>query len=381
MNVLLTNSTDIFAGGEDYVLLLARHLRLRRHTVHVAALPDHLLLEKCAAQGIPAIPVDFRGMSRVFGVAAELRGHLRRLGIEVVHSNANYDRTAAAFACLGLQTVHVAGVHSSHSISHNITHRIRNRWLTAHFIADAPAIGELLAREDGIPAGRITVMPIGVENSPRDYDAAMRQKTRAGWRVSPETVVVGNVARLVPFKGHRVLLEAVAQVVRKRQDVLFPVIGDGELRGELQQQAAQLGIEGSLRFLGFQDNLQELYPAFDVYCHSSLEMAAEAFPIAILRALATGLPVVCTEVGGIRQMVREGMSGHLVPPDRPDLLADALLHVIGDRELRTSMGRASFQLFSEKFHASAMAENVEVVYLRAAGMGGTAPKGQVVPQA
>jgi len=378
VNVLLTNSTDIFAGGEDYVLLLARHLRLRRHTVHVAALPGHLLLEKCAAQGIPAVPVDFRGMARVFAVAAELRGHLRRLGIEVVHSNANYDRTAAALACLRTSAVHVAGVHSAHSISHNITHRVRNRWLTARFIADAPAIKDVLVREDGIAADRITVMAIGVENSPRDYDAAMRQKTRASWRVAPETVVVGNVARLVPFKGHRVLLEAVARVVRVRQDVLFPVVGDGELQAELERQAGRLGIQGYVRFLGFQDSLEQIYPAFDVYCHSSLEMAAEAFPIAILRALAAGLPVVATEVGGIRLMVREGVSGHLVPPDDPARLADALLRVVADRELRASMGRASFQLFTEKFHAAAMAENVELEYLRAAGADGGPPKGQVV---
>ena len=77
MNILLTNATSIFAGGEDYVLILARYLRARGHSVLVSALPGHLLLEKCAAAGIPMVPVDYRGMNRVFAVSAQLRREMR----------------------------------------------------------------------------------------------------------------------------------------------------------------------------------------------------------------------------------------------------------------------------------------------------------------
>jgi glycosyltransferase involved in cell wall biosynthesis len=147
--------------------------------------------------------------------------------------------------------------------------------------------------------------------------------------------------------------------------VFFPIVGDGELLGVLQQQAADLGIEPFVRFLGFRDNLHFLYPAFDIYCHSSVEMAAEAFPIAILRALATGLPVVCTNVGGIAQMVENGISGYLTPSEEPQALAGALLKVIADAPLRKSMGKASFELFRRKFHARSMAERVEQVYTTA----------------
>jgi hypothetical protein len=113
MNILLSNSTDIFAGGEDYVFILAKHLRLRGHTVSVSALPGHLLLEKCSSAGIPAVPIDYRGMDRVFAVASTLRRELRSRAIDVVHSNANYDRTAAALAAVGTPTRHVAGIHST----------------------------------------------------------------------------------------------------------------------------------------------------------------------------------------------------------------------------------------------------------------------------
>ncbi len=363
MNILISNSTDIFAGGEDYVFILAKYLTQRGHHIRVSAIPGHLLLRKCAEAGIDTLPVAYTGMSRVFTVAAALRSDLRSYSIDVIHSNANYDRTAAGIATAWSRTRHVASVHSSHSIQHNITHWLRNRWGTDHFIADAESVRKVLVSEDRIAPERITVIPIGVEQSPPEAEREWRHRTRAAWGVNPDTVVIGNVARLVPFKGHRYLLDAIAQVVKRNRTFLCMIIGDGELMRDLQEQAQALGIEPFVRFLGFRDNLQELYPAFDVYCHSSLELEAEAFPLAILRALATGLPVVATRVGGIDLMVREGISGHLTPPKTPERLAEALITVISNAGLRQSMGKASFDLFRSNFHATAMAERVEQVYL------------------
>ncbi len=362
MNILLTNSTDIFAGGEDYVLILAKYLRARGHALWVSALPGHLLLEKCATAGLPTLPIAYSGMDRVFAVSRTLRAHLRALNIHIVHSNANYDRTCAALAAGWSRTRHVAGIHSTHSIQHNLTHWLRNRYGTAHFITDADAGRDVLIREDHIPGERITTVAIGIEDDPPAFRHEMRARKRQQLGVDGTVTVIGNVARLVPFKGHRYLLEAIALVARSEPRVLFPIIGDGELLQELKAQAQMLDVEGVVRFLGFQDHLEEWYPAFDIYTHSSLELAAEMFPIAILRALAAELPVVCTNVGGISLMVEEGRSGFLVPPEDPAKLADALLKVIHDPGRRTAMGTASAELFRGKFHARTMAENVERVY-------------------
>ncbi len=362
VNILLSDSTDIFAGGEDYVLILAKYLKRRGHAVWVSANPGHLLLKKCEEAEIRTVPIPYVGMSRVFHVAAILRTALRAHTIDVVHSNANYDRTCAALAAAFQPVRHVAGVHSAHSIQHNITHWMRNRWGVDQFIADAEAVKNVLTQEDAIPAARITVVPIGVESGIMEERAPVRAAMRKELGIPEGIIAIGNVARLVPFKGHQCLLDAAAVVLQERTDLVFPIVGDGELLEALQGQARSLGIEPHVRFLGFRDDLDRLYTAFDIYCHSSLERAAEAFPLAILRALASGLPVVCTNVGGIAMMVEDGLSGYLCPPDDPASLGKALLRVVKGPDLRASMGEASRDLFTRRFHAEAMAEKVEKVY-------------------
>ncbi len=367
MNILLTNATDIFAGGEDYVLILARYLERRGHRVWVSARPGHLLLRKSAEASLPVVPLEYGDMSRVFRISRLLRRAMRERSIDVVHSNANYDRTCAAIASAFTPARHVAGVHSTHSIRHNITHALRNRYGTSHFITDADAGRDVLLREDGIPPGKVTTVPIGIESDPEDVRRSYRERLRRSMGIGGDTLVVGNVARLVPFKGHRFLLEAAAIVAREKRNVLFLIIGDGELEAELKAQAAALGIADAVRFLGFRDDLNEIYPAFDVYCHSSIELASEMFPIAILRALAAALPVVSTDVGGIGAMVEEGTSGHLTPPEDPPALARALIDTLGDGARRASFGRASFALFERRYHAAAMAAAVERVYHHVTG--------------
>jgi glycosyltransferase involved in cell wall biosynthesis len=362
VNILISNSTDIFAGGEDYVLILAKYLKLRGHEVFVSALPGHLLLEKCDAGGIETVPMEYQGMNRVFTVAAMLRKELQKRAVDIIHSNANYDRTCAALAVPWTHIPHVAGVHSTHSIQHNITHWIRNHYGIDHFVTDADAGRDVLITEDGIPPERISTIPIGIENDSPSFRREARKRTRAALGISDDTLVVGNVARLVPFKGQRYLIEAAAEITRRHPNVLFLIIGDGELQHDLQTRAATLNVESSLRFLGFQDHLEQWYPAFDIYCHASLELAAEMFPIAVLRALASALPVVCTRVGGIASMVDEGASGYLVGPEDAHGLAEALGSLVADPARRAALGAASFNLFLQKYHATQMAERVEHVY-------------------
>ncbi len=365
MNILISNSTDVFGGGENYVFILARCLHERGHEVWVSALPDHLLLQKCAAHGIATIPIAYKGMHRVFNVAAALREELKKHSIDIIHSNANYDRTCAAIAAGFSRVRHVAAIHSSHSIQHNLTHWLRNRYGIDHFIAVAENVRNVLVAEDRIPAAKITVIPNGVLNDSESSIA--RKQSRALLEVGEKTIVIGNVGSLTPLKGHAFLLRTIAEVVNVYPHVLCPIFGKGELWDELHELARSLQIEQFVRFMGFRNDVDAFYHAFDIYCHASRGSVPDAFPLAILQALAASLPVVATRMGDIPTMVEHGVSGYLTTPEDSHAMAEALVAMIRDPPLRHSMGSASFEIFRKRFHASLMTENVERVYSKVLG--------------
>jgi glycosyltransferase involved in cell wall biosynthesis len=362
MNVLISNSTDIFGGGEMYVLWLAQALKARRHNVWVTCEEGHTLHQMCGQKGIPAVPLSFPGPERIWGTIKKVGDIIRKNRIHIVHSNANYDRTCSAFAARFAGAAHVASVHSLHSIQHNITHWIRNKFATDRFIVDGTSIRDLLIQKDRIPSERIAVIHLGISEEGTSRDLGKRRKTRKEMAISDNDVVIGNVARMVPFKGHEVLLDAALAVIRSHSCVKFLLVGDGEIRHELERKVTQLGIEDKVFFAGFREDLQSMYSAFDVYVHPSVDRGGETFPLALLQALASGLPAVATSVGDVPAMVQEGFDGFVVPPKAPGMLAERLSLLVEQEALRTEMGMNSIAHVRSKFTLERMVMEVESVY-------------------
>jgi glycosyltransferase involved in cell wall biosynthesis len=142
-----------------------------------------------------------------------------------------------------------------------------------------------------------------------------------------EGTIVGNVARLAEQKDHRTLLEAAALVRARRPAVRFAIAGDGELRGELEQQAKELG--DHVAMLGNRPDVPDLLASFAVFAHPS---RYEGLCISVLEAQAAGVPVVATPVGGIRETVVDGETGYLVPVGDAEALAERIVHVLDHPE-------------------------------------------------
>lgn len=176
-------------------------------------------------------------------------------------------------------------------------------------------------------------------------------------------VLIGCSGRLSEEKGHSDLVKAAAQVLRVRPDVQFLITGDGPLRPRLEALTQELGLERQVSFLGFIDDAQ--FPAFlaqlDIFVLPSL---MEGMPIIILEAMAYGKPVVATAVGGVPELIQDGLSGLLVPAQRSDLLAEAILRLIDDEKLRLSMGMAGCAQYKQHFSRDAVVEQTLAVYAR-----------------
>jgi glycosyltransferase involved in cell wall biosynthesis len=362
MNILLTNSTDIYAGGEFYVLELARMLLLRGYRMWVACRPHNLLRQKCKEAGIPCIPVDFPTKGQLASFVALLRNIIREHEIQIVHTNSNYDRTAGAFAARLTGASHVTNVHSFHSLRHNITHAVRNALLTDHFIVDGACVKDLLVHHDGIPARKVTVIHLGVNPDWMKKDEALRAVARTSFGYEMEDIVIGNVARLVPFKGQEYLLRAFTRLLPRYPTGRLLLVGDGELRDSLVKIADQLGVREAVTFAGFRDDLQAVYCALDIYVHPSVEGGGETFPFAVLQAMAQELPLIVTRVGDVAEMVREGINGFVVPDKDEAALAEKLDLLLGDPAMRARKAAQSRKFLLEKFTVARMVSEVEQVY-------------------
>jgi glycosyltransferase involved in cell wall biosynthesis len=362
MNILLTNASPIYGGGEYYVFQLAKELRSRGKNVFVSCRSSNLLYKKCEETGIILLPLEYPDRGKVLRHCESLRRIIRRYRIRVVHTNTNYDRTVGAFAARLEQIPHVTSVHSFHSLQYNLTHWIRNRWATDHYLVDGVCVRDLLVRKDRIAAGRISVVHLGVDPLTMKSDAQLRRRIRTALGLADHHIVIGNVARMVPFKGHENLVRAFAAVARQSDDARLVLVGDGELMEALKSLAAESGIREKVIFTGFRDDLVAVYSAFDIYAHASIEGGGETFPFAVLQALGQTLPLVVTRVGDVAAMVEEGVNGFVAPERDENTIAERLFRLVSNAHERSRFGQESRALLYRKFTIGSMVDNVEKVY-------------------
>jgi len=172
---------------------------------------------------------------------------------------------------------------------------------------------------------RIVVLPLGL-----DLDAFTQMPRRSGafrqaWGIPTDAPLIGIVGRLVPVKNHLLFLHAAAQVQTELPQARFAIVGDGEMRPQIETQVDALGLRHAIIFTGWQRDLAPVYSDLDVLVISS---ANEGTPVSVIEALASGCPVAATTVGGLPDLLEAGKLGRLVPPDNVDALAQAILQLL-----------------------------------------------------
>lgn len=210
------------------------------------------------------------------------------------------------------------------------------------------------------PPDRITVVPLGL-----DLDEMFRAPARRGeWRrelgLGPEVPLIGIVGRIFPIKNHALFLAAAAQVAASRPAARFVVVGDGMLRAEMEQRAARPDLTGRVVFTGWRRDLDRIYADLDVLVVSSRN---EGTPVSAIEAMAAGCAVVSTRVGGLPDLIDDGRTGTLVPPDDPAALASAIEGVLEDQAGTERMRRAARLDVERRFMASRLVRDLEGLYL------------------
>jgi len=207
--------------------------------------------------------------------------------------------------------------------------------------------------EGGVPARRVATLYNGI-----DLAALRDGAARAPARVNGAPRV-GSVGRLTPLKGHAVVLDAAADLLERGVDARFVIAGAAarEAPGHLQElraRAERLGIAERVELISPFGDLAEVLSGLDVMVHASV--LPDSLPTTVLEAMALGLPVVATNLGGVPELVRDAETGIVVPPNDPGRIADAVADLIAAPETRVAVGRAAFEEASARFDVSAFAD-------------------------
>jgi glycosyltransferase involved in cell wall biosynthesis len=227
-------------------------------------------------------------------------------------------------------------------------------------LANSPQVAHSVVARDGVPSDRVWTVTNFVDDRAFDVlPTEQRTAIRAGWGVPAGAVVIGCVARLVPVKDHATLMHAFAQLQQTTPGVHLVLIGDGESRPALEALAVTTGVQSHVTFAGELRGGENHHRAFDISVLCSL---SEGFPNSLVEAMAAGVPIVATRVGGIVDAVADGQNGLLVPVGGTAELTDALRRLATDATLREAMGATGRTLARERYTAREAVRSLETMY-------------------
>jgi glycosyltransferase involved in cell wall biosynthesis len=348
------------AGMEVMVANLTRGLARRGYDVGVTCLEsDGPIADELRADGFRVAVVrspGLRGMLRPL----RLEAWLRDVRPDVVHAHSGgWLKAARAARRAGVPTV----VHTVHGLlEREPWHGVPlKRWaarFTDRVVPVSEPLRQYLLRIVRLPAAMMTLVPNGV-----DLHAFRPGQRRSAWRadlgISPEALVIGNVARLDGVKNHAALLDGFALMRPRVPEAVLVIAGDGPLRGDLEARAAALGVAPHVRFLGQTRDIAALYREFDLFVLSS---SAEGTSLSVLEAMASGVCAVATAVGGTPALLGEGAVGRLVAPADPAALAAAMADLLRDHRQRYALAEAGRHAVVARYSLETMVRRYEQEY-------------------
>jgi glycosyltransferase involved in cell wall biosynthesis len=235
---------------------------------------------------------------------------------------------------------------------------------TTSLVAVSPEVRDDLVGLGVAPAEKFTVIRLGIELRERvgaSRDAAVREEARRLMGVPPERFVVGWIGRMTGVKRTDDVLLAVRGLRERGVDACLCMVGDGPDREAVEQRAHDLDIVRNCLFLGYQDDVAPFYAAFDALV---LPSANEGTPVSAIEALAAGRPVVATRVGGVPDVVRDGVDGFLVEPGGVEQAADRLADLAADPDLRRRLGESGRDHVLERYSVERLLDDVDSLYRR-----------------
>jgi glycosyltransferase involved in cell wall biosynthesis len=366
MRVLHVSKTNGIGGSERHLLSLLPALSRAGTEVKmcVAGTGNYeLFVQPLRALGIETSVLragpDFNPL--LYG---GLLKQVREFQPDIVHTHLIHADVHGQFAARTLRVPSVWSMHGAYDFYRRIPVRAVSS-LAGHSAARTIAISHYVANFlEELRLARpsaIRVIHYGLDTSGWKPDDTRRAEARRRLGLGDGDVALGVASRLVADKGHAFLIDAFRAASHEVPDLRLLIAGAGPLRPELERQARGLP-EGSVRFLGFLEDVRPFLDACDIFAFPTLPGFGEGFGLAALEAMAAGLPIIATRTGPLPELVADGVNGLLVSPGAVDELATAITSLAGDRSLRERLGAGGGERARTNFSLSRMVDQTMQVY-------------------
>lgn len=367
MKILYIVTQSHWGGAQRYVFDLAKNFS-RENDITVACGGNGLLIDKLKSVGVKVEVFSnlIRKINPVkdFFCFWQLYNFIKKNKFDLVHTN------SSKAEILGNAAAKLAGVKkiifTAHGFVFNeplkktkklffvflekFANLFSDKIITVSDFDRNSAVKEKIAKPE-----KLVTIHNGVEPATSEISCL----TRSEFNLSPDAEVVLTVANFYPVKGLKYLIRAAKLVCEKKPEVSFLIFGDGQLRPEIEQQIKNLNLEKKVILAGFQKNIFSIFPIADIFVMSSLK---EGLPYAVLEAQAFGLPVVATNVGGLPEIIADRQTGFLVEPKNADKLAEKILLLLENEQLKQEFAQKAKQKINSHFNLSQMLKKTKSVY-------------------
>ena len=375
MKIVHTEFHQGWGGQASRVLMVSEELARRGHEVTIVAPPGQLAQRtRASARSLPGLRVEdgvsFRPPSHVVSFArdaARLRTLLRDSAADVVDVHGSQDAwvTAAVRTLTGLPRCLVLTRHNTKRVRDNAA----NRWLYGRCIDHLIVVDESVLtlyepffRRGDLSRDAVAVIP-SAYRADLFHSAVRGDRARAEIGAGPGDAVVGVAGRLVPDKGHIHLMRAAAALKGSVPRLVLAFAGLGPGEQELREAAVSLGLQGDVRFLGFRSDIAEVEAAFDIAVLPSV--GCDASSASLKEAMALGVPVIASDIGGARAIVQDGVTGLVVSPGDAGALASALRTLLVDRDAARAMADRARADVVRRFSIARLADQTLAAYTAA----------------
>jgi glycosyltransferase involved in cell wall biosynthesis len=371
MRVLHIQKVTGIGGCERHLLDLLPGLQARKIQIRAVALTSGdgmRFVDAARGRGVEVTQFAAGPDVNPWAVVQLVR-RIRRWRPDLVHTHLIHADLYGAVAATvsGLPTV--SSAHSTHSFfAHPLIRPVEAaaQRRAARVIAISRWVERFLAELKLARRDRIRVVPYGIDVETWAPRRGGRERARQMFGLGRHDIAIGATSRLIPGKGHDVLLRALADASREGPLRLL-VAGDGPSRRTLERIAAELGLVDRVRFLGFIDDVRPLLHACDIFAFPTLDSLSEGFGLAALEAQAAAVPVVVSRTASLPEVVADGQTGVLVGPGSAEELALALVELARSPRRRRSMGAAGQKRARERFSLESMVEGTVSVYREVLG--------------